>query len=258
MIEASVLKVASFNVRCGPANDGMNSWSYRQSYALAAVRHMAPDILGLQEPVDYQVEYFAENLPDYDWVGAGRDDGDQAGEFCPIFVRRERATVRRQHTFWLSDTPEIVGSRTWGNRCVRICTWAEIHDAVTQDSFYVFNCHLDHESQHAREASVRLIMDRMQAITGDSPTILMGDFNATPENPALAPLRDAWRDVHAGQSAGTFHGFSDDGPFDKIDYLWANSGWDIGEAGVGQCRPDGNYPSDHETVFAQLAALRAA
>ena len=258
MSENSALNVASFNVRCGPADDGPNSWRYRKSYAVQAARAMEPDVLGLQEPVDYQVEYFAEHFLEYDWVGTGRDDGDRAGEFCPIFVRRERLKFLKHGTFWLSDTPETVASRTWGNRCVRICTWAEILDSVTNRHFYVFNCHLDHESQPARENGVELIVAKIQGIASEAPSILMGDFNAIPANHALEPLRKGWTDVHADASEGTFHGFADQKPLDKIDYIWVNSDWQIRAAGIGQFRPDGRYPSDHEPVYAQLSLASAA
>jgi len=254
------LTIASFNVRCGPAEDGIHSWPHRKDFAVEAALGLQADILGLQEPVDYQVEYFAEHLKDYDWVGVARDDGERGGEYCPIFVRRERGEVVRHGTFWLSDTPEIVGSRTWGNRCVRICTFAEV---VLRENFqrvFVFNCHLDHESQFAREASVRLIRDRMESIAVGHPTILMGDFNVTPANPALAPLRDHYRDVHSHlpEAEGTFHGFSDVAPFDKIDYIWVNDRWLVEVATIRRDRPGGMYPSDHDPVSARIRLVEGA
>ncbi len=223
-------------------------------YATTAARSLNADILGLQEPVDYQVEFFSEQLPEYDWVGVARDDGDRGGEYCAVYVRRTLGEIKNHGTFWLSDTPEAIGSRTWGNRCVRICTYAEIALHEPHASAFVFNCHLDHESQYAREAAVRLIRDRMELIAGGRPTILMGDFNVTPENPALLPLRESYRDVHADlpSTEGTFHGFSDAAPFDKIDYIWVNPAWEIERAEIHRDRPEGGYPSDHDPVSARL------
>ena len=258
--QRSSLTVASFNVRYGPARDGIHSWPDRRQFAVATARGLDADILGLQEPVDYQVEFFAEHLPDYDWVGLGRDDGERGGEYCPIYVRRDRGQIVNHGTFWLSDTPEVAGSRTWGNRCVRICTYAEISLPEDSGSVFVFNCHLDHESQFAREAAVRLIRNRMELIAAGRPTILMGDFNVTPENPALTPLHEDYRDVHAHlpSTEGTFHGFSDAAPFDKIDYIWVNHAWEIDHAEIHRDRPEGMYPSDHDPVSARLRLSQTA
>jgi endonuclease/exonuclease/phosphatase family metal-dependent hydrolase len=245
----------SFNVRCGNANDGVNHWDNRAETATRFIVDLAPDILGLQEPLSFQVAAFAQALPDYDWVGVGRDDGGFGGEFCPIFVRRDQFQILEHGTFWLSDTPEVVGSRTWGNRCVRICTWAKVTSADEQ-VFWVYNCHLDHESQLARERAAEQILSDISHRAGNDPVVWMGDFNASESNsiiPTLsAQLTDTYRTLHPDGSARTFTGFDDHAPLDKIDYIWASRNWKIEAAEILTDRPDGRFPSDHEPITARL------
>ena len=245
----------SFNVRCGNANDGANHWDNRADVATHFIADLAPDILGLQEPLGFQVAAFAQALPDYDWVGVGRDDGGYEGEFCPIFVRRDRFQTLEHGTFWLSDTPDIIGSRTWGNRCVRICTWAKI-SSVNGPTFWVYNCHLDHESQFAREQAVAQILTDIQVRTEGIPVVWMGDFNAAETNPIVTniaeQLTDTYRALHPAGPARTFTGFDDTAPLDKIDYIWASRDWTIKAAEILTDRPDGRFPSDHEPITARL------
>jgi endonuclease/exonuclease/phosphatase family metal-dependent hydrolase len=241
----------SFNVRYATAGDGADSWVYRRGLVFDVVQRRKPDVLGVQEALASQVDELLVHLPGYSYVGVGRDDGKRGGEYAAVFYRRDRLSVVSSGTFWLSDTPEVVGSRSWGNTVVRICTWARFRDA-DRTEFTVFNAHLDHESQASREKSVELILSRLRQ--AGSPSVVMGDFNAGEENRAVMMLVEGGMvDTYglAEANRGTFTGFdpqSVTGP--KIDYIFTSGSWTVLSAGIDRTTFEGRLPSDHFPVWA--------
>ena len=156
------LTVMSFNIRYGTANDGDNHWNLRREFLFDVMRETDVDLAGLQEALDAQLGELLQVLPQYGLVGVGRDDGRTRGEYAAILYRRDRFRVSDAGTFWFSDTPEVVASRSWGNRITRICTWARFVDRDGQ-AFWHYNVHLDHESQPSRERSATLLAERIAA-----------------------------------------------------------------------------------------------
>jgi len=264
--EGTSLSVMSFNIRNGRANDGENSWSHRRPLVYEVIREAEADLVGIQEAFDFQLADLAEHLPAYAQLGAGRDGGTR-GEHCTILYRRERFEVVDAGTFWLSDTPGKV-SRSWGNRHHRVCTWARFVDRGTGQAFYVFNTHLDHQSQRSRFNSAVLIARRIAERPTDDPVILTGDFNAGEDNAviryltgepvdgATAPVSfvDTFRVIHPDrEDAGTGNGGYTgrvDGP--KIDYVLAGPGVETIDAQIDQSPRAGRYPSDHYPVSATI------
>jgi endonuclease/exonuclease/phosphatase family metal-dependent hydrolase len=252
----------SFNIRYGTARDGADAWEHRRDALLATLAAERPDILGLQEALRFQLDEIGAALPGYIELGVGRDDGVAAGEYAALLVRRERYAVEASGTFWLSDTPTVPGSTSWGNRIPRICTWAALTDRTTGRRIAVFNTHLDHESQPSRERSTALIAERIDALAAGLPVLVLGDFNAGEDNPALAPLRaagfvDTYRVVDADPSGdGTFGAFRGDSTGAKIDYILARGGWTVLAADILRRRGGGRDPSDHFPVTARLTLQR--
>ena len=182
------LTVMSFNIRYGTANDGDNHWTLRRELLVDVIREADADLVGLQEALDAQVAVLLQALPQYGLVGVGRDDGRARGEHAAILYRRDRFRVSDAATFWFSDTPEVVASRSWGNRITRICTWARFVDRDGQ-AFWLYNVHLDHESQPSRERSTALLAERIAGRrVPTEPAIVTGDFNVGETNPAIARL----------------------------------------------------------------------
>ena len=259
------LAVMSFNIRYGTADDGKDHWSVRRGMLLDLLRWQDADIVGLQEALDFQIDEIVSALPAYAVVGVGRDDGKIAGEYAAILFRRQRFNVAESGTFWLSDTPDLPASRTWGNRITRICTWARLVDRKGGAAFRVYNVHLDHESQPSRERSTALLAQRIQDLKGREPVLVVGDFNAGEDNPAFTqllattPLIDTFRTLHRDErEVGTFTGFTfgkTTGP--KIDHVLAPPGTEVLSAGIERFSWQGRYPSDHFPVVARLR-LRAA
>ncbi|MCO8275140.1 endonuclease/exonuclease/phosphatase family protein [Actinoplanes sp. TRM 88003] len=209
------LHVMTFNLRfAGPGLP--NSWPQRRPVMRNLVTVEQPDLIGTQEGLNDQLRDLEDDLGDrYDYVGTGRMGGNR-GEFMAIFFNKERLTRQAYGHFWLSDTPQVPGSETWGGWSIRMVTWAQFQDHVTGRRFYAVNTHLDNASEHARRKAADLIRARMRTMDPALPTILTGDFN-TPANSSsyvydLLTTRSGFRDTWAtaaelGPAYGTFHGY---------------------------------------------------
>jgi endonuclease/exonuclease/phosphatase family metal-dependent hydrolase len=255
------ITVMSFNIRYGTAKDGENEWTLRRTMLFDLLREQDADLIGLQEALDFQIDEIAAAVPGYASIGVGRDDGRARGEFAPILFRKRRFRVAEAGTFWLSDTPAVPGSKTWGNNITRICTWARLIDRDGR-GFYVYNVHLDHQSQPSRERSTQLLRGRIDARSfATDPVLVTGDFNVGEKNPALAallgPFVDTFRAVRPQEkTAGTFTAFKlGNIEGDKIDYILAQPGTEVMHADIVRFTRDRRYPSDHFPVVARLRLL---
>ena len=255
------LRVMSFNIRYGTADDAENHWEKRRDIVFDLLRRQRSDVIGLQEALRFQLDELLKALPEYAVVGVGRDDGKAAGEHCAILYRKSRFLMQENGTFWLSDTPEVPGSKSWGNRITRICTWARLIDRQMGRGLYVYNVHLDHESQPSRECSVRLLLERMRSRQKAEPILLLGDLNAGEENPATRfltsqldfPLVDTFRVRRSDASdVGTFHAFRGVTSGAKIDYVFTSLDFYVLDAQIVRDNRQGRYPSDHFPVTARL------
>ena len=263
---ASDLRLMSFNIRYGTADDGADAWPRRAAMAFDVVRRFDADVVGVQEALRFQLDELGAALPAFAEIGVGRDDGRTAGEYSAILYRRGRFEVLEEGTFWFSDTPAIPGSMTWGNRITRICTWARLRDRAGGARFYVYNLHLDHESQPSRERSALLLAERIRARSSPDPVLVMGDFNSGEANPVYRhltgaetlpaatpapPLADTYRLRHPGDTiVGTFHAFRGTTTGDKIDHILASPEWRALDASIVRTSRAGRFPSDHFPVTA--------
>lgn len=254
------LHIGTFNVRWANPDDGEHTWESRRSRLFALLNEWSPDVVGLQEPRAAQLDDLRHALPAYDSIAVGRDDGERAGEFCPIFFRRERLERVADGTFWFSETPDVPGSQSWGSSHTRICTWAELRERSSGETFRVYNLHWDHEAQAARENSALLLRGLLRTVS--VPMIVLGDFNAHADNPAVMHLTQP--DSPVPQSAfspeqqrepGTFHGFTGIPTEPPIDHILLSPEWEVLKAEV--LYGDGKRPflSDHFPFAATLKRL---
>lgn len=259
---AESMTVMSYNIRLDTAADGINAWPYRKD---AVAEMIGPkyqgDIIGLQEVLRRQLDDIQERLPDYAWVGVGRDDGRDRGEFSPILYREERFRLLATNTFWLSETPELPGSRSWDAAITRIVTWARFEDVSTGRQFTVFNTHFDHRGEQARIESSRLLIDRFAEIAGDAPFILTGDLNVSESEQAyriladsglLADARYASESGHQGPTASFNDWVTLRADESRIDYVFVSSGIRVLTHHILDDRYDGRFPSDHLPVLAGI------
>ncbi len=269
------LKLMTFNVRY--ENDGdvdSRSWAKRVVGAVRMIREEAPDVFGVQEALHGQAADLWASLPDYEFFGIGRDDGKREGEYSGIFYRRDRfeADFSDSGTFWLSDTPEKPGSKTWGNTIPRIAAWIKLTDRSTGRGFYIFNTHWDHRDQPSREKAALMIARRIdERKSPELPVMLLGDFNAVESNPGVSYLTGkpatlagqptAWKNglldtfqaLHPGAPARTTLHFwsADKSGTRKIDHILVTQGAEVLSAEIRNS--DDPVVSDHFPVTAKVA-----
>lgn len=257
---APPLVVTTYNLRFA-SSQPPNEWAVRRPLMRELLREMAPDLLGTQEGLHDQLRDLAADLPEYDWTGVGRDGGLK-GEFMAVFYRRDRLEPLATNHFWLSDTPEVVASRTWGHTCNRMVTWLRFRERRTARDFYFFNTHFDHEAPLAREKSAELVRRRVAALDPSLPVLLAGDFNAAAgtSQPYEILTRegfftDTWTLARErrGEGLSTFNGFR---PADRrgirIDWILARGAVTVERVEINPFARAGQFPSDHFPVTAWL------
>lgn len=249
------LRVMTFNVRV-PVDTGMNAWSNRRDLMVQVIRAAHPDVLGTQELTQEQGEYLAAHLPGYAWFGQGREGGTK-GEHMGVFYRKDRLQVLRSGDFWLSDTPAVPGSRTWGQPYPRMVTWARFRWRDGGGTFDYFNTHFPYLPQDVRPRmlSANEILQRIGKLPPGARVILAGDFNCAPDTPVHArlteDLRDAWTEAASRSGpAKTFHNFTGV-PDQRIDWILSR-GFTVGSAQTITTHVGARYPSDHFPVLAVL------
>lgn len=257
------LRLMTFNVRYENDGDaGQRAWPRRVPGAVRMIRAERPDVFGVQEALHGQAADLWASLPDYEFFGAGRDDGHRTGEYAGLFFRRDRfdADFTDSGTFWLSDTPEKPGSKTWGNGIPRTATWLRLVDRASGRGFYVFNTHWDHRHQGSRERSARLLAERVgQRAARNEPVVVLGDFNAVERNPGLSTLRqeagliDTFQNMHPWETArATLHFWRGSrAGLLKVDHILVSKGADVLAARIRD--QDEPMVSDHFPVTAEVA-----
>ena len=252
------LRVITYNIRLNLPGDGLNAWPNRKNKVIELLNFYQADILGLQEALKGQIEDIHTQLSNMEWVGVGRDDGEKAGEFSPIFYNSIKFKAIKKGWFWLSETPEKPGLG-WDAACNRVCTWIVLNEKKSKNKLMVFNTHFDHLGNQARIESAKLILDKIKALNkANLPVILTGDFNLTPEQEPITIItnkltdsRSICREIFG--PTGTFNGFNFDGPLkDRIDYIFVNDQIEIKQYKVLTDSKDRRYPSDHLPVFVIL------
>ncbi len=260
-LSAQEMIFMTYNIRYANVNDGDNQWENRKEYLSDQIAFYAPDVIGIQEGLQLQVNYLNERLSDYDFLGVGRNDGKNKGEFSAIFYHRNKLDVLEQDTFWLSEHPERV-SVGWDAAMERICTYGLFLNKKTGKKFWVFNTHFDHIGVVAREKSAALIAQKIREINkGNFPVILMGDFNLNDQSKAITYLSEEFNDSRMASESrpfgpfGTFTGFAFQEPVkDRIDYIFCSKeNTRVKKYAVLTDSRDQKYPSDHFPVLVQVA-----
>lgn len=258
--ETPPLKVMSYNLRYASPL-GKNSWPTRRPILAELVKSHSPDVIGTQEGLYHQLKDIEKDLEEYEWIGLGREGGSR-GEFMAIFYKRDRFEPIEYDHYWLSDTPNVIGSASWGNNVRRMVTWVRFKDLAAGREFYFINTHFDHQSQPSREKSAELLLERANALQKDMPTILVGDFNAAAEsNKAYDTLvgkdgfQDTWKVAkHLGAQTQSFNGFfypaKEQGA--RIDWILFRGPIEAKTVVIDPFAKDKQYPSDHFPVIAEF------
>jgi endonuclease/exonuclease/phosphatase family metal-dependent hydrolase len=263
----TVTRVMSFNIRYSAAKDGEDAWDKRRDALVKVIRTYDPDLFGTQEVLADQYDFLKEQLPEYGFVGAGRDDGKRKGEASPIAYKKDRYDLQASGMIWLSPTPEKVGSKGWDAALPRVATWVTLKDKKDggRELFYV-NTHWDHIGNEARVESAKVMRKLIDDKRGDRPVIVTGDFNSTEDLPQYrtltgaggdekSRLTDAYREVHPTPAAdeASFHAFKGTREGKRIDWILHSPDYIATAATIDYAKtPAGRYPSDHYPVTAEL------
>ena len=253
------LKVMTYNIRLSLESDKENSWNNRKDDALALMSYYHPDYFGVQEAVPQQMIDIKTNLKDYDFVGVGRDDGKNQGEYSAIFYDKNKLEVTKSGTFWLSETPEKP-SKGWDAAYNRVCTYAFFKIKKTGKQFLAMNLHFDHVGDVARVNSAKLILEKIKKLNPKNvPLTLTGDFNLTDDSEPIKIISKSLDNVfyhskktHYGPK-GTFTGFDINTiPQDRIDYIFVKGFEVLSNRTINDRRENLLYPSDHFPILAEI------
>ena len=254
------IKVMSFNIRLGVAKDGENRWDLRKELVVKTIREYNPDLLGLQEVFPMQEEYLRESFPEYVYYGRSRLVDPNDGEACSIMFRKERFNPSEQSTFWLSETPDEPGSKSWDSSLHRIANMISLKDKqVRGKKLVLINTHFDHRGKVAREEAAKIIKNRVSALEKGARVVITGDFNSGEGSSPYQSLMggsiiDTFRMVHPNRTEeeSTFTAWKGRLIGNRIDWVLCSANFQILSATINRSHDKGRYPSDHYPVTATL------
>lgn len=249
----------TYNIKYDDKNDKINNWNDRKGYLVKQLLHYEASIFGLQEAMYHQCQYIDSSLTNFTYVGVGRDDGFQKGEFSPIFYDSTKFEPIQSGTFWLSKTPGNP-SKGWDAALPRVCTYALLKEKSQDLRFWVFNTHFDHKGVEARIQSAELIINQIKTFNGENlPVILMGDFNVEPHETAIYKITDYMTDALTISTKplygplGTFNGFTQDIIGRRIDYFFTKNVRVFGYTHLDDRLPNNKHISDHLPVLINVS-----
>ncbi|GGW40439.1 endonuclease/exonuclease/phosphatase family protein [Arenibacter certesii] len=259
-LASQTTNLISYNIKYDNTGDTVNNWNDRKETMVKLLQHYNADIIGIQEGLHRQVIYLNEALSGFSYVGVGRDDGKEKGEYTAILYNTDKFRVLKTNTFWLSETPEKV-SVGWDAALERICTYALFENRETKKQFWVFNTHFDHRGVLARTKSAQLIYKKINEInTNKVPVVLMGDLNLTPDTEAIRFLQQYLKDGMAISKkpfygpVGTFNGFDQERLLtDRIDYIFTQDLEVLSYTHIDDRMANNKHISDHLPVMVTLS-----
>ena len=272
-LSAQQLYVGTYNIRYNNPNDEKegNAWAQRCPHLCDFINFEQPEIFGTQEVLVDQLHDLMKGLDGYGYIGVGRDDGKEKGEYAAIIYKKDQISLLDSGNFWLSPTPERA-SLGWDAACIRICTWGKFQDKISGKQFYFFNTHMDHVGTVARRESARLILKRINQLSKGLPTILTGDFNVDQTDEVYqifsnsGVLRDCYTNALQRMApTGTWNDFMQDSRSKaRIDHIFVSSDFKVPHYAIftnsywlGKSRRNisDHYPVMVKLIFAQDKTL---
>jgi endonuclease/exonuclease/phosphatase family metal-dependent hydrolase len=264
-ISAQELNVMTFNIRLNTSSDKLDAWPYRKDKVASQILFHEVQLLGVQEALHDQMIDLKERLTKFKYAGGGRDDGKEKGEYSAIFYDTTRLQLLQTQMFWLSETPEVPGSKSWDAAITRMVIWAKFKDRKTKNIFFAFNTHFDHIGKVARRKSAKIVLSKVKEIAGNIPAIFTGDFNAEPSDEPIRIIMDKNNPLYLIDSkeiceiphygpTGTFNGFQSKERNDQpIDYIFIKGKWKVLRHATISQTWEGRFASDHFAVLARVS-----
>ena len=260
-IYGQVNRIMTYNIRYDNPKDSLNKWDNRKSEIVNLIKYYEPELFGIQEGLQHQLNYLDENLLNYSRIGVGRDDGKEKGEFSAIYYKDKELSLLVGETFWLSQTNDTV-SIGWDASMERICTYGLFENRINNQKILIFNTHYDHIGKTAREKSSELILKKIKEINKNGhPVILMGDFNAEPDKLPIKTIKKEFKDWARLTAygiygpVGTYTGFKKNAIAERrIDYIFVKGLKVVKYRHIDDKMKNNNYLSDHLPVLVELGA----
>jgi endonuclease/exonuclease/phosphatase family metal-dependent hydrolase len=277
---AEPVRIQTYNIMMDKPSHKTDAWDLRRDGVIQSLHEQNADIFAVQEAFINQVRDLATAFPTHGWVGVGRFDGAEQGEHSAVFYRKDRFELVASGVFWLSATPDVPGSKSWGSSQPRVTTWERLREKPAggkgeneykgekvqrnNPDLLVFGTHFDHLSGSARLESAKLILrkaDELKAAGGDALVVVMGDFNSSQDAPpyreftAAPALRDA-QTLSVEPHIGPDWSFTKlDGLItSRLDFVFVDPRWQVLRHGISAMQWEGRYPSDHLPVIVDLEA----
>ena len=257
---AQQMNVATFNIRMKTDGDVGNLWQDRYTHLTDLIKFHEFEVFGVQEAFKEQLNDMSAKLPNFKYIGVGRDDGADKGEHSSIFYDTRRFEVGESGTFWLSATDTKTPNKGWDAALPRICTWGIFKDKKNGKKFIFMNTHFDHVGVEARKESAKLILTKAKELAKNLPLILTGDFNIDENNEAYFTLSksgvvedtyDLAEIVYEPNSSFNSWGKSikEKG---RIDHIFITKPFKVHKYGILTDTYMGKFPSDHFPVYVEL------
>lgn len=247
------INIMTYNIRLNTDADSINKWDNRKEGIVSLIKEEDVDILGIQEGLPSQIEYLSKQLDDYSMIGEGRDGGN-SGEYSAIYYKSKKMSLIETETFWLSETPEIP-SIGWDAAINRISTLGLFKMVNSSMDVLVYNSHFDHLGKIAREKSAVLILNHIKENNYQNmPLIVMGDFNANPDDLPIEllseELNDSFKILPIENPVGTYNGFDlNSNLLDRIDYIFTKNIKITNYKHLDRKLSSGLWPSDHLPIL---------
>jgi len=251
------INIMTYNIRLDTEADGINMWDNRKEGVLSLIKEESVDILGIQEGLPSQIEYLSKQLDGYSMIGEGRDGGNN-GEYSAIYFKNDNVVLEQEETFWLTETPQIP-SIGWDAAIKRIVTLGVFKIKKLEKKIIVYNTHFDHVGKVAREKSASIILNHITKNNyQDKPTVVMGDFNANPDESPIKllseQLQDSFKVIPVKDPIGTFSGFDPCSKLlNRIDYIFTKKINIIDYKHIDKKLPSGLWPSDHLPILISIS-----
>ena len=261
---AHQINVMTYNIRMANPGDGDNQWKYRKDLAANIVKFYQADLIGMQEVLNVQLTDLCDRLPDYGFIGVGREDGKTKGEYASIFYNKLRFKLLDSGNFWLSENCDVIGKKGWDAACERVATWGIFEDKQTGKRVFMLNTHLDHIGKIARHEGAQLVVNKVKELSRNYPVIVTGDFNAVPSDDPIQVITnspDGYSLTDARTVAPIVFGpawsFHDWGKIplaerSLIDYIFIKANIKVVRYGVLTETLNELYPSDHAPVLSSV------
>lgn len=247
-------RILSTNVLCW--GEGDHSLEKRIPLEIKMLKEAAPDSFGVQEAHIQWIKALCDGLPEYDYVGVGREDGKEDGEFAAVFYRKDKFDISDCGNFWISETPDVP-SMGWDAVCPRVAAYVKLTDKTNGKSYVHFNTHLDHKGVAAQINGAKMIQEKAASF-GGVPVVCTGDFNVHQGSDCYktmvsANMGDARLLAPDSDDSFTFHAFNPETVQSIIDFVFVDKATvkPLNFKVINK-KIDGLFYSDHYAVYADV------